>query len=71
MKNARALVARGNSASIKSFSHMFFLACYAVIFGGFLTDQISYHGERGEHAECHLVPVVPVPHVKIQNRHFA
>lgn len=37
----------------------------------FLTDQISYHAERGEHAERHFIPVVSIPHVKIENCHFA
>lgn len=37
----------------------------------FLTDQISYHAKRGEHAERHFVPIVSEPHVKIENRHFA
>lgn len=39
--------------------------------GDFLTDQISYHAKRGEHAERHFVPVVSVSHVKIEHRHFA
>lgn len=41
------------------------------IWGDSLTDQISYHAKRGEHAERHFIPIVSVPHVKVQNRHFA